>query len=156
MNMIVNDTFGRRIDFPGSVMAPRQPVVVLVSDNPDTIASMEPVCAFLDLRLLVVAGDGDLTAALRTERPVAVIADVEGEEQDGFHAMKLVARFDLDMPVLLLTDGDPALMGAADAIQDLWGLTAVTPTSGFPLAGQLVGFLFTAGRKAGCMRLVPV
>jgi hypothetical protein len=57
---------------------------------------------------------------------------------------------------MLLTNGDAVLMGAADAVQDIWGLTSVTRTSGFPVAGQLVGFLFNAGRRSGCMRLVPV
>ncbi len=70
--------------------------------------------------------------------------------------MKVIARYSRDLPIMLLTDGDPMMMGAADAVQDLWGLTSVTRTSGFPVAGQLVGFLFSAGRRAGCMRLVPV
>jgi hypothetical protein len=39
---------------------------------------------------------------------------------------------------------------------DLLGITSVTRTSGFPVAGQLVGFLFNAGRQAGCMRLLPI
>jgi hypothetical protein len=47
-------------------------------------------------------------------------------------------------------------MGAADAVQEVWGLTQVSQTSAYPLAGQLVSFLFMAGRRAGCMRLVPV
>jgi hypothetical protein len=41
-------------------------------------------------------------------------------------------------------------------VQGLCGLTSVTSTSGFPIAGQLVAFLFAAGRRAGCMHLVPV
>ena len=84
------------------------------------------------------------------------VADVDGKDHDGFHAMKLIARYNPDLPMLLLTGGDPALMGAADAVQELWGLTQVTQTGAFPLAGQLVSFLFGAGRRAGCMRLVPV
>ena len=87
---------------------------------------------------------------------MAVITDVDGDDQDGFHVMKTVGRYNRELPVMLLTDGDPVLLGAADAIQDLWGLTSVTRTSGFPVAGQLVAFLFSAGRRAGCMRLVPV
>jgi hypothetical protein len=41
-------------------------------------------------------------------------------------------------------------------VQELWGLTSVTTTSEFPMAGQIVAFLFNAGRRAGCMRLIPV
>jgi hypothetical protein len=87
---------------------------------------------------------------------MAVISSVDGLEQDGFHTMKIVARYNRELPIMLLTDGDPVLMGAADAVQDLWGLTSVTRTSGFPVAGQLMAFLFDAGRRAGSLRLVPI
>jgi hypothetical protein len=98
----------------------------------------------------------DLDQILQEQRPMAVVAEVEGDEQDGFHTMKMVARYSRDLPVLMLTGGDPVLMGAADAVQSLWGLTSVSSTSGFPMAGQLVQFLFNAGRRAGCMRLIPI
>ncbi len=156
MNMMVTETLNRDFSFTGSMPAVRPGVVALFTDNPETIAAMAPVCAFLDLRLEVVSAGTDLMTALRTERPLAVIADIDGKDHDGFHAMKTVARYNTDLPLMMLTGGDPALMGAADAVQGLWGLTQVTQTGGFPMAGQLVSFLFSAGRRAGCMRLVPV
>jgi CheY-like chemotaxis protein len=156
MNMIATETLVRDYNFPGTMTAAKQGVVALFSDDAATIANLEPVCEFLDLRLEVVSAGTDLMSVLRSERPMAVISDVDGLDHDGFHAMKLIARYNPDLPILLLTGGDEALMGAADAIQEIWGLTSVTRTSDFPLAGQLVGFLFTAGRRAGCMRLVPV
>ena len=87
---------------------------------------------------------------------MAIVTDVDGETQDGFHTMKQVARYNHELPILILTHGDSVLMGAADAVQSVWGLTSVTSTSAFPLAGQLVQFLFNAGRRAGCMRLIPI
>jgi hypothetical protein len=156
MNMMVSETLTREQDFAGSVPATKPGVVAIYSDNIEIIAAMNPVCEFLDLRLEVVSAGTDLTTVLRTERPLAVISDVDGVDHDGFHVMKMVARYNLDLPLMLLTGGDQAMMGAADAVQELWGLTQVTQTSGFPLAGQLVNFLFSAGRRAGCMRLVPV
>lgn len=156
MNMMVSDTLVRDTSFAGSVPAARPGVVALFSDSAETIRAMAPVCEFLDLRLEVVSAGSDLMTVLRTERPLAVISDIDGEEHDGFHAMKQVARYNPDLPMLLLTEGDQALMGAADAVQELWGLTQVTQTSAYPMAGQLVNFLFAAGRRAGCMRLVPV
>jgi hypothetical protein len=104
----------------------------------------------------VISTDMDLICVLPELRPMAVITDMDCADQDGFHTMKQVACYNRDLPILLLTDGDAVLMGAADAVQELCGLTAVTSTSGFPVASQLVGFLFNAGRRAGCMRLVPV
>ena len=41
-------------------------------------------------------------------------------------------------------------------MQEICGLTTVTRSTGVPLAGELVSFLFSAGRRAGCMRLVPI
>ncbi len=148
--------FKLRHYLPGSVVAQKQGIIVLFSDDERTVANLEPVCDFLDLKLEVVSAGTDLMAVLRAVRPLAVITDVDGHDHDGFHAMKVIARYNPDLPVLLLAGGDPALMGAADAVQEIWGLTSVTPTSGFPMAGQIVGFLFAAGRRAGCMRLVPV
>jgi FixJ family two-component response regulator len=156
MNMIATEVFSRNHEFLGSVATAQQGVVAVVSDDPATIASLSPVCEFLDLRMEVVSSGTDLATVLREHRPMAVISDVECGEHDGFYVMQVIARFDLDLPIMLLTGGDAVLMGAADAIQELCGLTSVTATSGFPMASQLVSFLFAAGRRAGCMRLVPV
>jgi hypothetical protein len=156
MNMLAAVSLPQDNDFLGSMTAARQGVVVLVSDDPTTIESLIPVCDFLELRTEIISTGTDLARVLREQNPMAVITGVEGAEQDGFHTMKLVARHSRDLPIMVLTDGDPVLMGATDAVQDLWGLTSVTRTSGFPVAGQLVGFLFSAGRQAGCMRLVPI
>lgn len=156
MNMMVTETFARDYTFTGSLPSARPGVVALFSDSPETVAAMAPVCEFLELRLEVISAGTDLMSVLRTARPVALISDVDAQDHDGYHTMKVVSRFNPDMPLLLLTGGDPALMGAADAVQEVWGLTHVTQTSALPAAGQLVNFLFTAGRKAGCMRLVPV
>lgn len=156
MNMIAPDALLQDYDFAGSLAAAKQGVVAIVSDDPCTIASLAPVLDFLDLKMEIVSAEDDLAQVLRDHRPMAVIGDVDGKEQDGFHTMKMVARHSRDLPMLLLTGGDPVLMGAVDAVQDLCGLTSVSRTSQFPLAGQLVAFLFSAGRRAGCMRLVPV
>jgi CheY-like chemotaxis protein len=156
MNMPSFRNISQEHDFQATMVAAQQGVVAVVSDNPATIARLAPVCEFLELRMEVVSAGTDLTAVLRERAPMAVITEVEGDHQDGFHTMKLVAHHSRSLPIMLLTDGDAVLMGAADAVQDLWGLTSVTRTSGFPVAGQLVAFLFSAGRRAGCMRLVPV
>lgn len=156
MNMIASEALSRDYDFPGTMSVAKQGVVAIVTDDPATIENLAPIFEFLDLRMEIVSAGTDLTHVLREQRPMAVISDMEGEEQDGFHIMKMVAGYRRDLPVLLLTGGDAVLMGAADAVQDLWGLTAVTRTSEFAIAGQLVAFLFGAGRRAGCMRLVPI
>jgi CheY-like chemotaxis protein len=156
MNMLASRSSSQVHDFLSIPPIVKQGVVAIVSDDSATIASLAPVCDFLDLRMEIVSGATDLSHVLQEHSPMAVISDVEGDVQDGFHIMKLIARHSRDLPIMLLTNGDSVLMGAADAVQDLAGLTSVTRTSEFPLAGQLVGFLFHAGRRAGCMRLMPV
>jgi CheY-like chemotaxis protein len=156
MNMVATRDLTLEHGFQGSVTAARQGVVAVVSDNPTTIDQLSAVCEFLDLKVAVVESAIALEHILQTQHPMAVMTDVDSREQDGFHVMKQVACYNRDLPILLLTAGDPVLMGAADAVQGLWGLTAVTNTSEFPTAGQLVQFLFTAGRNAGCMRLLPI
>ena len=103
---------------------------------------------------------------LRVVRPTALIdisaipelrrSDIDGDEQDGFHSMKVVASYDRDLPIMMLTGGDPILMGAVDAVQESWGLTMVSRSTPANLAGQLAEFLYAAGRRAGCMRLVQI
>jgi CheY-like chemotaxis protein len=156
MNMIATEVFSRDREFPGSMATARQGVIAVVSDERGTIESLAPVCEFLDIHMEVVSTGIELETVLREHQPMAVITDVECKDHDSFYVMSVIARHNRDLPIMLLTSGDAALMGAADAIQDLCGLTAVTLTSGFPMAGQLVAFLFTAGRRAGCMRLLPV
>jgi len=156
MNMIAPRNLSHDHNFLGTVTTAQQGVVVIVSDDRATIENLGQVCEFLELKMEVVSTGVDLSRVLRDSSPMAVISDVDGVDQDGFHVMKLIARYNCDLPIMLLTGGDSMLMGAADAVQELWGLTSVTRTSGFPVAGQLVAFLFGAGRKTGCMRLVPV
>lgn len=156
MNMLASRNVPQDQAFLGSIVAPVQGVVALVSDDESTYARLLPVCDFLDLRIHVVTTDMNLSDVLLDLRPMGVIADLDGPTQDGFHTMKQVARYNRDLPFMLLTGGDPIMMGAADAVQELCGLTTVTATSQFPVAGQLVAFLFNAGRRAGCLRLLPI
>nr|WP_294577722.1 hypothetical protein [uncultured Rhodopila sp.] len=156
MNMMNSAAALREQGFLSALASACQGVVVLVSDDPAIAAKLEPVCAFLELKTECVSSGQDLLTLLRAQQPIAVISDVEGDEQDGFHTMKVVADYHRDLPVFMLTDGDPILAGATDAMQEVCGLTSVAQSSGAPLAGELVGFLFGAGRRAGCMRLVPI
>jgi hypothetical protein len=130
--------------------------VIIVSDDPALAEVLEAVCTFLDLRAQCVTSGMNLKKLLQQRQPVAVISDIEGEERDGFDTMKVVADCNRDLPIFMLTDGDPVLMGAVDAVQEICRLTTLTCSTGAPLAGELVSFLSNAGRRAGCMRLVQV
>jgi hypothetical protein len=85
---------------------------------------------------------------------MAVIADLDGEVQDGFHVMKMAADYDRSVPILLLTGYDPALLGAIDAVQEVWGLTRVATVAGTAGIGALVDFICHAARDAGRPRIL--
>ena len=60
------------------------------------------------------------------------------------------------LPVLLLTGHDPAMLGAAEAVEELWQLSSVRKVPELPDAGQLLDFLFGAGRRGTCISMMPV
>jgi hypothetical protein len=57
---------------------------------------------------------------------------------------------------MLLTSNDPALLGAVDAVQAVWGLTRVATVTGTAGVGTLVDFMCHAARDAGRDRLIRV
>jgi hypothetical protein len=87
---------------------------------------------------------------------MAVLAAIEAAGQDGCHVMKTVADHDRSLPILLLTGGDPVLAGAADAVEELWGLSCVLKRPILPGLGELVEFLCLAGQMGRCLGLMPV
>jgi hypothetical protein len=134
----------------------REATVVVVEGEPRWSNAVEELCAFLEVRLARVSDSADLGPVLRDRRPMAVLACMDGAGQDGGHVMKLVAAHDPDLPVMMLTDGDAALAGAADAVEEVWGLTDVVKQSAQPSAGEMVEFLFRAGQHGRCLGLMPI
>lgn len=133
-----------------------QPLILVVEDGSDLFDDLELICDFLDLGIERVSGAEDLLAALDARRPMAIVAELDGAEQDGCFVLMTVAAHNRSLPVLMVTGDDPALIGAVDAIEELWGLTSVTQTRELPSVGKVVDFLFRAGRRAGVTRLMPV
>jgi hypothetical protein len=87
---------------------------------------------------------------------MAVVAAMDAPGQDGGNVLMTVARHDPSLPVLLVTNGDPALAGAVDAVTTLWGLTEVVQPSAWPSPGELAEFLCMAGVRGNCLGLMPV
>ena len=148
------------IDRPWEIASPADPSgspqhAVLVVRDPDKSSDyLESVCEFLDIDVQHAATGDDLRMMLTTLRPMAVIADLDGEVQDGFHVMKVAADYDRSVPILLLTGYDPALLGAIDAVQEVWGLTRVATVAGTAGIGALVDFICHAARDAGRPRIL--
>lgn len=133
----------------GGPLDPARPVVMIVRDYGKDNELLDTICAFLDVGVVHTGGDDRLDIVLLTVRPAAVIADLEGETQDGFHVMKTAAKYDRSLPLLLLSDGDPVLLGALDAVREISGLTHVASVTGAEDIGSMVDFLCHAVRDAG-------
>ena len=135
---------------------PVQHSVLVVRDHPGNNDYLQSVCEFLNIGVEHAATEDDVRAMLPALRPMAVIADLDGDIQDGFHVMKIVAAYDRSIPVLLLMENNQALLGAVDAVQEVWGLTHVTTAAPAAGMGALVDFLCHAARDAGRSRLMRV
>ncbi|MDR3538609.1 MAG: hypothetical protein P4L71_19090 [Acetobacteraceae bacterium] len=132
------------------------PLVLVVEGDADLFSEIALICDFLDLGVERVTGGDDLLAILDDRRPMAVIAELDGPCQDGCFVLMTVAAHDRSLPVLMITGEEAALIGAVDAVQELWGLGMVIKVPVLPNVGGLVDFLFRAGRKTGVSRLMPV
>jgi hypothetical protein len=134
--------------------ATRQALVLVIEDNVDLSVAFRSVCECLDVAVERISTHDDLAMALRQYRPMAVVSEMDAAGQDGGHVLITVAAHDRDLPVLLIT-GDPVLLGAIDAVKEVWRLTSVVTWPRLQEIGALVDFLFRSGRKGNCMRLMP-
>jgi hypothetical protein len=134
----------------------RSAAIMVVEDVFRISQELWAICEFLDIAVVRVPAHCDLRPLLRRHSPMAVVCELDGAPQDGCHDMKTVAIHDPSLPVLLVTGDDPALIGAADAVEELWQLTEVAKVPNLPGIAGLVDFLFHAGRKGNCLRLMPV
>ena len=132
-----------------------QAMVMVVSDNPVVASVLDKVCDFLGFGIELLSTDMNVPAFLERHQPMAVIAELDGTGQDGCHVLMQVADYDPGLPVLMLTGDEPGLAGAIDAIEEVWNLTGVVQSRVLPEIGKLVEFLFRAGRRGDCIRMMP-
>lgn len=140
----------------GAGTGPREPLLLVVEDDPSLSGPFGNICQCLNVVVDRVPTRDDLGTALRRRRPMAVVAAMDGAGQDGCNVLMTVAAYDRDLPVLLITGDDPALLGAVDAVEEIWRLSSVVKWPRMLGVGPVVDFLFRAGRKGGCMRLMSI
>ncbi len=133
----------------------REPLVLAVEDQTRFSPGLETICEFLGVKLEQVNSHRDLASLLKLRRPMAVFCELDSPGQDGCHVMKIVAKHDRTLPVLVVTGDDPSLLGAAQAVEEIFHLTGVVVSQRLPAIGELVEFLFSAGRKGRCLSLMP-
>lgn len=133
----------------------REPVILTVEGQPNWCSAIKDICDFLDVRVIQIGDLSELRSALRDERPMAVLSEMESEKVDGCDVLKFIGAHDPELPVMLLTEGDPALLGAAEAVQEVWELSGVSFEESIPSPGEMVEFLFRAGQRGRCLGLMP-
>ncbi len=131
-------------------------LVLVVEDRPRLSRMVEYICDFLGVAMERVGTNEDLGDLLDSRRPLAVICELEGGVQDGCHIMKTVAGHDPSLPIMLITGGDPALIGAAEAVEEIWGLSSVLKLRDQPGLGDVVDFLFRSGRLCANSSMMPI
>ena len=139
MTMLERDTSGLESAVGD---AARGQIVLVVEDRPRLSRTVGYICDFLNVPMERVGTDSDLGALLEDRHPMAVICELDGGVQDGCHVMKTVATHDPSLPIMLITGADAALIGAADAVEELWALSSVLKLRDAPGLGDVVDFLF--------------
>src|SRR4051812_19952016 len=135
---------------------PAQHSVLVVRDDSSNSDYLEAVCEFLDIGLEHASTGGDLGPLLVGLRPMAVIAELDGDAQDGFHVMKMAAAYSKRLPVLLLVNNEPGIFGAIDAVKEFCGLWRVATATNMGNIGEIVDFLCHAARDAGHSRMMRI
>jgi hypothetical protein len=134
----------------------RHSLLVVHDDDNRHIEFLEAICEFLNVDLEYATGYDDLGAIFARRRPIAVIARLDGECQDGCHVMKTVAAYDRTLPVLLIYRNDTSLLGAVDAVQEIWGLRQVTTVDEATGITPMADFIFDTARGVGMSGLTRV
>ena len=114
---------------------------MVINYSNDLAHALPPLCATLDIGIAMVRDPAWFPRLLAAQRPIAVLSGIESPLQDGCHVMMQVAAHDRSLPMLLVTGPDPALLGAAEAVRDAWGLTNVLLARQLPAPGPLAAFL---------------
>ena len=139
-----------------SWVAAREPIVVVIQDTNVLGDALEGICECLGIAVERISSYDDLAATLRRCRPMAVVAEMDAAGQDGCHVLITVAAYDQRLPILMMTGDDPTLLGAIDAVEEMWNVEAVVKWPRLLGAGEIVNFLFHAGHSGNCLRLMPL
>src|SRR5271154_7149001 len=134
----------------------RLALVLALEDGRAMSDPLRRLCEFLEIFVERIDSHEDILPFLQRCRPMAVVAAMDAEGQDGCNVLMTVARHDPSLPVLLMTGGDPGVAGAVDAVTELWGLTEVLQVESWPPPGALAEFLCGAGWRENCLALLPV
>jgi len=114
------------------------------------------MCDALLIELVAINSHHDLPFRLHHHRPMAVISEIDPQGIASCAALRSIAAYNPEMPVLLVAGDDPNVLGTIDAAEQLWCLSNLHRVAAPPAPSDLIGFLFQAGRHSGLGRLIPM
>jgi hypothetical protein len=132
------------------------PILVVVETVPSLSAAIDEVCGALGVRVEVVDNTLALAETLHTLRPIGVLAVVQEIDCAVYDLLMAVAGFEPELPVLLATDNRASVRGAVKSAHRLWQLTGLIHVTRRLETGDIVEFIFCAGRRGGTGRLMPI
>lgn len=118
------------------------------------VSPITALCHALEITPLMVVSHHDLPFRLHHARPLAVISLLPPESRALASALRCIAAYDQDMPILLLTDDDATALGTIDAARQLWGLCRLRRLTTAPTPRELLEFLSLAGSGLMPMGLI--
>jgi FixJ family two-component response regulator len=118
-------------------MAASPPTVLIVDDRKDVAATLADMCRSCGFVADVAEEGVGMFGLLQRRGPSCVIVDVMMPDQDGYEALKEIARFDPSLPVMLVTGHGDTWLRMGLTLGKAQGLTAVH-TAAKPVRVQAV------------------
>jgi CheY-like chemotaxis protein len=116
-------------------------LVLVVDDRKDVAATLADMCRAYGFIAEVAEGDVDMLTLLQRHHPAGVIVDMLMPHQDGFEAMKEIARYDPCLPVMLVTGYGDTWLQMGSTLGRAQGLTNVHTAAKPVRANTVRGFL---------------
>ena len=105
---------------------PESPLVVLVvDDRRDVAATMADMCLAFGFHPIIGEEGEAMFALLERHQPDCVICDVMMPGQDGFEALREIARFNPAMPTMLVTGHGDDWLKMGQTLGRAHGLTLI-------------------------------
>ena len=103
--------------------------VLVLDDHPDVAATLAELCRSLGYDAVATDQAGDIRALLERHMPSALIIDVMMPDQDGYEALKEIAAFRPDLPVLLVSGYGETWLRVGITLGQAHGLSALQTAS---------------------------
>ena len=111
--------------------------VLVVDDRPEVSGAIADLCRGLGALAVVSTQGESVRSMLLRYRPGGVIVDVMMPDEDGYEALKEVAAYDPELPVLLMTGHGETWLRMGAVLGRAHGLTRVR-TSRKPIRGAVI------------------